>query len=46
MNVILEVLQFLGGRIGLRINIMKSKLLRLEISENEEVALGNKRFIR
>ena len=38
----LEVLRFQGARIGLEINVKKTKLLRLGISEDEKVTLGNK----
>ena len=36
-----EVLRVQGARIGLKINIKKTKSLRLGISEDEKVTLGN-----
>ena len=44
MNVFLEVLLVQGARIGLKINIKKTKWLRLEISEGEKVTLGNEKI--
>ena len=40
----LEVLRVQGARIGLKINVEKTKSLRLEISEDEKVTLGNKKI--
>ena len=39
MNELLEVLQVQGARIGLKINVKKTKSLRLGISEDEKVTL-------
>ena len=44
MNELLEVLQIQGARIGLKINVKKTKSQRLEISDYEKVALGNKKI--
>ena len=41
MNEILEVLRIQGARIGLQINVKKTKSLRLAISEDENVTLDN-----
>ena len=41
MNEILEVLRFQGARIGLKIKVKKTKSLRLGISEDKKVTLGN-----
>ena len=41
MNELLEVLQFQGARIGLKIKVKKTKSLRLEISEDEKLTLGS-----
>ena len=41
MNEFLEVLRIQGARIGLKINVKKTKSLRLGISEDEKVTLGN-----
>ena len=46
MNALLEVLRVQGARIGLKINVRKTKSLRPRISEEEKVMLGNKRLIR
>ena len=46
MNEFLEVLQFQGAKIGLKINVKKTKSLRLGISEDEQVTLGNEILIR
>ena len=47
MNEFLEVLRVQGARIGLKVNVKKTKSLRLGISEDEQVTLGNeKRLIR
>ena len=46
MNGLLEVLRVHGARIGLKINAKKTKSLRLGISEDKRVTLGNKRLIR
>ena len=40
MDEFLEVLRVQGARVGLKINVKKTKSLRLEISENEKVTLG------
>ena len=45
-NKLLEVLRVQGTRIGLEINVKKTKSLRLGISEDERVTLGNERLIR
>ena len=44
MNERLEVLRVHGARIGLTINVKKTKSLRLGISEDEKVTLGNKKI--
>jgi hypothetical protein len=41
MNELLEVLQVQGARIGTKINVKQTKLLRLGISKDEKVMLGN-----
>ena len=41
MNELSEVLQVQGARISLKINVKKTKSLRLGISEDEKVKLGN-----
>ena len=41
MNEFFEVLQVQGARIGLKINVKKTKSLRLGISEDAKVTLGN-----
>ena len=43
-NEFLEVLQIQGARLGLKINVKKTKSLRLGISEDEKVALGNEKI--
>ena len=43
-NEFLEVLRVQGARIGLEINVKKTKSLRLGISEEEKVTLGNKKI--
>ena len=44
MNELSEVLRVQGARIGLKINVKKTKSLRLGISEDEKVTLGNKKI--
>ena len=44
MNELLEVLRVQGARIGLKINVMKTKSLRLGITEDEKVTLGNEKI--
>ena len=44
MNELLEVLRVQGARIGLKINVKKTKSLRLGISEDEKVTLGNEKI--
>ena len=44
INELLEILQVLGARIGLKINFKKTKSLRLGISEDEKVTLGNEKI--
>lgn len=44
MNDIYEVLRAQGTWTALKINIKKSKLLRLGISKSEEVMLGDKKI--
>ena len=46
MNEVLEVLRVQGASIGLKINVRKTKSLRLGISEDEKVTLGKERLIR
>ena len=40
----LEVLRVQGARIGLKINVKKTKSLRLGISEDEKATLGNEKI--
>ena len=40
MNELLEALRFQGVRTGLKVNIKKTKLLRLGISKDEKVMLS------
>ena len=42
-NELLQVLRAQGARIGLKINVKKTKSLRLGISEDEKVTLGNEK---
>ena len=42
MNEFVEVLWVWGARIGLKINVKKTKSLKLGISKHEKVTLGNK----
>ena len=44
MNELLEVLPVQGDRIGLKINVKKTKLQRLGISEDEKVTVGTEKF--
>ena len=44
MKELVEVLQFQGARIGLKINVKKTKVLRLGISKDQKVALGNEKI--
>ena len=44
MNEFLEVLRVQGARIGLKINVKKTKSLRLGISEDEKVTLGSEKI--
>ena len=44
MNAFLEVLRFQSARKGLKINVKKTRSLRLGISEGEEVMLGNEKI--
>ena len=44
MNELLEVLRVEGARIGLKINVKKSKSLMLGISEDERMTLGNEKI--
>ena len=46
MNKSLDVLQVQGARTGLKINLKKSKQLRLRISEDEKVILGNEEIVQ
>ena len=41
MNELLEEMQVQGSKIGLKINVKKTKWLRLGISEDEKATLGN-----
>ena len=41
LNELLEGLRVWGARIGLKVNVKKTKSLRLGISEGEKVTLGN-----
>ena len=44
MNDHLEVLRFQVARIGLKINVIKTKLLRLGVIEGEKVTLDNEKI--
>ena len=44
INGFLEVLRVQGSRTGLKINFKKTKSLRLGISEDEKVTLGNEKI--
>jgi hypothetical protein len=44
MNELFEVLRVQGVRIGLIINVKKTKSLRLGISENKRVTLDNEKI--
>ena len=44
MNELLEVFRVQGARIGLKINFKKTKSLRLGVSEDEKVTLGNEKI--
>ena len=44
MKEVLEILRVQGARIGLKINVKKTKSLRLGISEDEKVTLGNEKI--
>ena len=44
MNCLFEVLRDQGAKIDLKINVKKTKFLKLRIYEVEEVMLGNKKF--
>ena len=44
MNELLEILRFEGGIINLKINVKKTKSLRLGISEDEKMMLGNEKI--
>ena len=46
MNALLEVLQVQSARIGSKINVEKTESLRLGISEDEKVTLGNKKIVQ
>ena len=43
-NTFSEVLRVQGAKIGLKINIKKTESLRLGISEDEQVTLGNEKI--
>jgi len=44
MNELLEVLLVQGASLGLKINVKKTKSLRLGISEGEKMTLGNEKI--
>ena len=44
MNEFLEVLRVHGAKLGLKISVKKTKSLRLGISEDEQVTLGNEKI--
>jgi len=44
INKFLEVLRVQGARIGLKINVKKTKSLRLGISVDEKVTLGTEKI--
>ena len=41
---LLEVLRVQGARLGLKINVKKTKSLKIGISEDEKVTLGNEKI--
>ena len=41
INEILKVLRVEGARVGLKTNVMRSKSLKLRLSKDEKVTLGN-----
>ena len=44
INELSEVLQVQGARTGLKLNVKKTKSLKLGISEDEKVTLGNEKI--
>ena len=44
MNEFSEVLRVQGARIGLKINVEKTKSLRVAISEDKKMTLGNEKI--
>ena len=44
MNELLEALRVQAARVGLKINVKKTKSLRLGISEDAKVTLGNEKI--
>ena len=44
MNGLQEIFRIQGARIGLKINVQKTKSLRLGISKEEKVTLGNEKI--
>ena len=44
MNELLQVLRLQGARIGFKINVKKTKLLRLGISKDKKATQGNKKI--
>ena len=44
MNEILEILRIQGAKIGLKINVRKTKSLWYGIREDEKVMLGNEKI--
>ena len=44
MNELLKILRVQGARIGLKINVKKTKSLRLGISEDEKMTLRNEKI--
>jgi len=44
MNELLQVLRVQGARIGLKINVKKTKSIRVGTSEDEKVTLGNEKI--
>ena len=44
MNELLEVLRIQGARIGFKINVKKTRTLRLEKSGDEKMTVGNEKI--
>ena len=46
MNELLRVLRVLGAITDSKINVKKTKMLRLGVGEDEQVMLSNKKFVK